>query len=250
MNKLHGSEHLLYNCCSDSDYDTNLVDADRISCDQNDTCEKLSKAASNECSWLELDGLVSLSPPPAFIKRKEELSPRLSISSSDAFEVELRQHLFDLLHYIDDLERQVMWNIMLFMPCWFECLHLLTNLTRSHRAKRPSACFRNPALLARDIWVLTMTLKENQTAAGVAVDVAAVVMRTLVSEVIAERTAVSLNNFMQAAQTRVQLLYLLCRLTLLSLFLRNILRCQATPLLLPACAHLLAKASLFRPTVG
>ena len=108
MNKLHGSEHLLYNCCSDSDYDTNLVAADRSSCDQNDTCEKLSKAASNECSWLELDGLVSLSPPPVSIKRKEELSPRLSISSSDAFEVELRQHLFDVLHHIDDLERQVM----------------------------------------------------------------------------------------------------------------------------------------------
>ncbi len=108
MNKLHGSEHLLYNCCSDSDHDTNLVAADQSSCDQNDTGEKLSKAASNECSWLELDGLVSLSPPPVAIKRHEELSPRLSISSSNAFEVEFRQHLFDLLHYIDDLERQVM----------------------------------------------------------------------------------------------------------------------------------------------
>ncbi len=108
MDRLHGSEHLLYNCCSGSDHDTDLVAAYQSSCDQNDTCEKLSKAASNECSWLELDGLVSLSPPPVAIKRKEELSPRLSISSSNAFEVELRQHLFDLLHYIDDLERQVL----------------------------------------------------------------------------------------------------------------------------------------------
>ena len=71
----------------------------------------------------------------------------------------------------------------------------MTNLSRSHRVKRPSACFRNLALLARDFWVLNMTLKGNQTAAGIAVAVAAAVMRSLVSEVIAERTAVSLNNF-------------------------------------------------------
>jgi ABC-type uncharacterized transport system permease subunit len=137
-----------------------------------------------------------------------------------------------------------------FMPFYFDCLHFMTNLSRSHRAKRPSACFRSLALLARNFWVLNMTLKGNQTAAGIAVAVAAAVMRSLVSEVIAERTAVSLNNFIQAPQTRVQLLYLLCILTLRPLFLRNIHRCQVTPLLLPACAHPLAKALLFRPMVG
>jgi hypothetical protein len=101
--KLHGSEHSqqIY-FTDDVDYDAEQIDVDK---DLDHVSENISFRLSPEASRLEPEGNVTFSTPlPDRAYGKGSAS---SIDSNVQFETELRQHLHDLLQYIDDLERQV-----------------------------------------------------------------------------------------------------------------------------------------------
>ena len=113
LSRLHGSECLLFNYDGESD---NIAawaavggggsDDDVASGDAANGAS--ADVAASAASWLELEGLVTSSPPTA---RAATARASARISNNSNFESEIRQHLCDLLHYVDDLERQVMSHV-------------------------------------------------------------------------------------------------------------------------------------------
>ena len=103
VSKLHGSENSQHIYFTDGDDDdAKQIDADR---DLNHVSENVSFRSSPEASWLEPKGIVTFNTHPPNRTHGQEFAS--SIDSNVQFETELTQHLHDLLHYIDDLERQV-----------------------------------------------------------------------------------------------------------------------------------------------
>ncbi len=101
--QLHGSEHSQHIYFTDGvDYDSEQIDVDK---DLDHVGENISFRSSPEASRLEHQGIVTFSTP--LPDRTHGKGFASSIESNVQFETELRQHLHDLLHYIDDLERQV-----------------------------------------------------------------------------------------------------------------------------------------------
>jgi hypothetical protein len=105
VSTLHCAERVLYSCFSDtSDANDENSFASEISRRDRDCAdENFSNSTSPDASWLELEGIVSFNESSANHKNEKATA----LSNSIQFETELRQHMHDLLHYIDDLERQV-----------------------------------------------------------------------------------------------------------------------------------------------
>lgn len=101
VSTFHGSEsNMLYVCTSDCDDESNEISDDNICGFQDRVCQNVSTRASPDNSWLEVEDTTPVH------NKKETITTQI-ISSSNQFEAELRQHIYDVLHYIDDLERQV-----------------------------------------------------------------------------------------------------------------------------------------------
>ena len=101
--KLHGNEKIIYSCISDVDDEADGIDVEVSG------SEHLAAAVENglrsafpvDASWLELDD----SEP--FGSQNNQCATARTIIPSHEFEVEIRQHVYDLLQYVDGLERQV-----------------------------------------------------------------------------------------------------------------------------------------------
>jgi hypothetical protein len=97
--KLHGNEKIIYSCMSDVDDEADGIDVDveHLAAVENG----LRSAFPDDASWLELDD----SEP--FRSQNNQRATARTIVPSHEFEVEIRQHVYDLLQYVDGLERQV-----------------------------------------------------------------------------------------------------------------------------------------------
>jgi hypothetical protein len=100
-------------CTSDCDDESKEIADDNICGFQDRLCHNVSTSASPDTSWLEVEDTTP-------IHNMKETTTTQIISSSNQFEAELRQHIYDLLHYIDDLERQV-------FPFFCKCLPFYVN---------------------------------------------------------------------------------------------------------------------------
>ena len=108
---IHCGESVLYRCFSDTS-DESEEDGFALefsSRDRDHTDENVLHIASPEASWLELEGILPFNATSPNLKNRKTTAIRNHLQ----FETELRQHIHDLLHYIDDLERQVCMIIAL-----------------------------------------------------------------------------------------------------------------------------------------
>jgi nucleoside-specific outer membrane channel protein Tsx len=99
MSKLQGNAKIIY-----SDFDDDLGDITNEATDSEplDAAENSSHTVVPEDAWW-------LEPEVAdpFGSRKIQPATTREIDQSHEFEIEIRQHIFDLLQYVDSLERQV-----------------------------------------------------------------------------------------------------------------------------------------------
>ncbi len=100
--KLHGNEIIIYSCFSDVDDQADGIAVDVSDSEHLAAVENgLRSALPDDASWLELDD----SEP--FASQKNQPETARKIIPSHEFEVEIRQHVYELLQYVDGLERQV-----------------------------------------------------------------------------------------------------------------------------------------------
>ena len=96
ITKLQGRENVLYSCFSDTDDEAEVFAAAEYGGTNQD-----DSSGNDSTAWLELDG-----PQRTDSEAKQNVAIG-TIVRSRQLELEVRQNIYDLLQYIDNLERQV-----------------------------------------------------------------------------------------------------------------------------------------------